>query len=75
MDCPEGMVYQQCRQACPQTCDTDKSLDCIGGCIEGCFCPSGKVLFGGNCINETECEGMYTKYYMYLQFCASKCLT
>ena len=52
------MVYQQCGPSCPQTCDTNEDTDCSGGCVEGCFCPSGQVLYEGNCINETECEGM-----------------
>ena len=52
------MVYQQCGQACPQTCDTEESEDCVGGCVEGCFCPSGKVLWNGNCINSSECAGI-----------------
>ena len=51
------MVYQQCGQACPQTCDTEEDEDCTGGCVEGCFCPSGKVLWNGNCINSSECAG------------------
>ena len=51
------MVYQQCGQACPQTCDTVET-DCVGGCVEGCFCPSGKVLWNGNCINLSECAGI-----------------
>ena len=51
------MVYQQCGPSCPQTCDTNEDMDC-GGCVEGCFCPSGKVLYKGNCINESECQGM-----------------
>jgi len=51
------MVYQQCGQACPETCDSDKNEVCVGGCVEGCFCPNGKVLWNGNCINATECAG------------------
>ena len=51
------MVYQQCGPVCPQTCDTDEDEDCSNGCIGGCFCPIGKVVFNGNCINATECAG------------------
>ena len=58
IECPAGMVYQQCGQACPQTCDTVESTDCVGGCVEGCFCPSGKVLWNGNCVNASECAGI-----------------
>ena len=52
------MVYQQCGPACPQTCDTVDSEECVGGCVEGCFCPSGKVLWKGNCLNASECAGI-----------------
>ena len=64
ISCPPGMVYQQCGEACPQTCDTKESMDCIGGCVEGCFCPIGEVLLNENCINATECEGMYMTILM-----------
>ena len=57
IDCPAGMVYQQCGQACPQTCDME-GVECAGGCVEGCFCPTGKVLWNGNCIDESECAGI-----------------
>ena len=53
------MIYQQCGQACPQTCDTEEDERCTGGCVEGCFCPSGKVLWNGRCINSSECAGIY----------------
>ena len=55
--CPSGMTYQQCGPVCPQTCDTDESTDCSGGCIEGCFCPTGKVLLNGNCVDRSDCQG------------------
>ena len=57
VECPAGMVYQQCGPVCPKTCDTDEDEDCNNGCIEGCFCPSGQVIFNENCINYTECAG------------------
>ena len=59
INCPEGMVYQQCGRACPQTCDTEENADCVDGCVDGCFCPSGKVLWNGNCIDSSECAGTY----------------
>ena len=66
IECPEGMVYQQCGQVCPQTCDSEEDEDCAGGCVEGCFCPSGKVVWNGNCINSSECAGIYAlPMYMY----------
>ena len=55
------MIYQQCGQPCPQTCDTNEHEECVGRCIEGCFCPSGKVLWNGNCINSSECAGEYMR--------------
>ena len=59
MECPPGMVYRQCEQACPQTCDTViENTECVSGCIEGCFCPTGKVLSEGNCVNATKCAGI-----------------
>ena len=58
IECPAGMVYQQCGEACLQTCDAEESVECVSGCVEGCFCPSGKVLWKGNCINESECAGI-----------------
>ena len=60
VNCPSGMVYQQCGPLCPQTCDTNEDEECSGGCVEGCFCPSGTVLFNNNCINETDCQGTYS---------------
>ena len=53
IDCPGGMVYQQCRQSCPQRCDIDETVDCIGGCADGCFCPRGQVLQNGTCTSCT----------------------
>ena len=64
IECPAGMVYQQCGQACPQTCDTVESEDCVGGCVEGCFCPSDMVLWKGRCISVTECAGTYIHTYV-----------
>jgi len=67
------MVYQQYGQACPQTCDTEEDEDCTGGCVEGCFCPSGKVLWNGNCINSSECAGkcsiLFGVFIMYMFYC------
>jgi len=77
IDCPAGMVYQQCGQACSQTCDHVKSTNCINTCIEGCFCPNGKVLWNGNCINATECEGTYigTHLPFDMYICITVCST
>ena len=59
VNCPSGMVYQQCGPLCPQTCDINEDEECIGGCVEGCFCPSGTVLFNKNCIDKTDCQGIW----------------
>ena len=71
IECPAGMVYQQCGQACPQTCDTVDSEECVGGCVEGCFCPSGKVLWKGNCLNASECAGIWVQ--LSHQLCTFHC--
>ena len=55
IECPPGMVYQQCGPLCPLTCDNIGT--CHGGCVEGCFCPDGQVLSNNTCINKTECQG------------------
>ena len=70
------MVYQQCGPVCPQTCDTDVDEDCSNGCIEGCFCPKGKIMFNGNCINVTECAGkIHTYMYVYVYYmCMHMCI-
>ena len=67
-DCPSGMVYQQCGPSCPQTCDTNEDTDCSGGCVEGCFCPSGKVLSKGSCINPIDCLGKYMHSLVNMHF-------
>ena len=57
MECPQGMIYQQCGSICPQTCDNIERSNCHGGCAEGCFCPEGEVLSDGRCINAILCPG------------------
>ena len=58
VECPAGMVYQQCGSLCVQTCDNiNNDTICEGGCAEGCFCPDGEVLFEGECVNPTRCTG------------------
>ena len=55
MECPAGMIYQQCGLLCPQTCDNNGASDCIAGCAEGCFCPVGQVVHNGECIVPIAC--------------------
>lgn len=57
VECPNGMVYQQCGTLCPPTCENIESDEvCVGGCAEGCFCPIGQVLFEGSCVNPAKCK-------------------
>ncbi|XP_072010680.1 SCO-spondin-like isoform X3 [Engystomops pustulosus] len=59
MQCDNGLVYEACGPACPRTCRTlalDPAQHCAHlSCLEGCFCPEGKVLHDGGCIEPTEC--------------------
>ena len=58
MECPAGMVYQQCGSFCAKTCDNiNDEIICEGGCADGCFCPDGKVLFEGQCVDPSRCTG------------------
>ena len=57
LQCPPGMVYQQCGPLCPQTCYNIGTSACPGGCAEGCFCPYGKVLSDDRCIEPLTCAG------------------
>ena len=71
MECPAGMVYQQCGSLCVQTCDNinDDSI-CEGGCAEGCFCPDGEVLFEGECVQPARCTGRSDNtLYTYIDTC------
>ena len=61
IECPSGMVYQQCGPLCPQTCDTNEDEKCSGGCVEGCFCPSGMFTSYGYCITSSDCQGIQLK--------------
>ncbi|KAM4026917.1 LOW QUALITY PROTEIN: SCO-spondin-like [Anomaloglossus baeobatrachus] len=60
MQCDNGLMYEACGPACPQTCRS-RGLDAAVlhcahlSCVEGCFCPQGKVLHDGGCIDPTEC--------------------
>ena len=56
IDCPEGMVFQQCGPFCPQTCD-NMNVICEGRCAEGCFCPVGQFLLDGKCVDAHVCTG------------------
>ena len=58
VECPPGMVYQQCGPLCPQTCHNVRTSNCHGGCVEGCFCPDGQVVYNGKCIHPIACPSM-----------------
>ena len=56
IQCPPGMIFQQCGSLCPQTCES--STSCNGGCAEGCFCPDGQVInSNGLCTDPRDCLG------------------
>ena len=55
VECPPGMIYQQCGLLCPQTCDNVGTSNCVAGCAEGCFCPVGQVVYNGECIIPIAC--------------------
>ena len=57
MECPPGMVYQQCGPLCPQTCESNGIANCPHGCARGCFCPDGLVIHNGRCIEPLTCPG------------------
>ncbi|KAM9163493.1 LOW QUALITY PROTEIN: SCO-spondin-like [Pangshura tecta] len=59
MQCDNGLEYEACGPACPQTCksfglEPSEHCDAIS-CVEGCFCPDGRVLRDGSCIDPAEC--------------------
>ncbi|XP_074919520.1 SCO-spondin-like [Chelonoidis abingdonii] len=59
MQCDNGLEYEACGPACPQTCknfglEPAEHCDAIS-CVEGCFCPDGRVLHDGSCIDPAEC--------------------
>jgi len=57
IECPAGMVFQQCGSLCPQTCDNVGQGPCSSGCAEGCFCPDDQVLINGVCRHALVCPG------------------
>ena len=58
IQCPTGMVYQQCGSLCIQTCTNNITSACNDGCAEGCFCPDGQVLSNGKCVHPIACPGL-----------------
>jgi len=74
IQCPPGMVYQQCGSLCLHTCTNNITSDCHGGCAEGCFCPDGLVLSNGRCVDPIVCPGTYIKNYFVIGLCNNKIL-
>lgn len=66
VSCPEDFVYSQCHEGCPQTCSTVKNKTIDSKCdelkIDGCFCPEGKVLRDGTCVDTVLCGRVYLLY-------------
>ncbi|XP_060104212.1 SCO-spondin-like [Heteronotia binoei] len=59
MQCDHGLEYDPCGPACPPSCENfglEPPEHCQSiACTEGCFCPEGKVLHDGRCIDPSEC--------------------
>ncbi|XP_075444784.1 SCO-spondin-like [Ascaphus truei] len=59
MQCDNGLAYEACGPACPRTCKNlglDPEEHCSSlSCVEGCFCPEGKLLHEGSCIDSSAC--------------------
>ncbi|XP_054713671.1 uncharacterized protein LOC129223130 [Uloborus diversus] len=58
--CPDGLQYHQCHKGCPQTCVSVENNSSNSLCnhlkTDGCFCPEGKVLKNGSCVNLSLCR-------------------
>ncbi|RXM34883.1 von Willebrand factor [Acipenser ruthenus] len=55
--CPGSMVFDSCRTGCIQQCTGPfNSTLCMDTPTEGCFCPPGKVLNNGECVEEEACS-------------------
>ncbi|MGH0135907.1 UNVERIFIED_CONTAM: hypothetical protein FKN15_060350 [Acipenser sinensis] len=55
--CPSSMVFDSCRTGCIQQCAGPfNSTMCMDTPTEGCFCPPGKVLNNGECVEEEACS-------------------
>ncbi|XP_056190274.1 LOW QUALITY PROTEIN: SCO-spondin-like [Falco biarmicus] len=59
LQCDRGLEYSACGPPCPPTCrdlGREPPEHCQGlSCLEGCFCPPGRVLHEGGCIEPTAC--------------------
>lgn len=58
MKCTGGRVYKACGPSKGHpVCGASKTnvVEDSKTCEEGCFCPEGKVLHNGECIDEIDC--------------------
>ncbi|XP_077160383.1 SCO-spondin-like isoform X2 [Paroedura picta] len=59
LQCDHGLEYDSCGPACPQSCKNfglEPPEHCqTMACMEGCFCPEGKMLHEGRCIDPAKC--------------------
>ena len=56
--CVGECVYKECGTRCQLTCSNFRfPPKCSLDCAEGYFCPSGKVLNGGSCVDADTCDG------------------
>lgn len=61
VQCPAGMVYDECGSSCPRTCESlvMPETNCDERCIDGCTCANGMVLRYDNvCVPEERCPCM-----------------
>ncbi|XP_070554221.1 sushi, von Willebrand factor type A, EGF and pentraxin domain-containing protein 1-like [Ptychodera flava] len=58
LQCPQGMVYDDCAPACPLTCAGGELADPVcqnKPCVPSCRCPDGEVIQEGACIRRSMC--------------------
>ena len=54
--CPSGLVWSGCKPHCEAHASCDTSVTCSSYLKEeGCFCPSGKVMYLGECVATADC--------------------
>ncbi|XP_063233046.1 hemocytin isoform X2 [Bacillus rossius redtenbacheri] len=58
--CDEGLEYR-CGSGCTETCDNYEQYrknpsSCLLSKVDSCFCPAGKVLRNGTCVEESRCK-------------------
>ena len=71
IECPKGMVYNQCGPVCTVTCTSSCSDRHKNICKKGCFCPNGTILneHNGQCVYPDDCTYMskfIKSHYIYI---------